>query len=76
MLMAQSDAEAAGLGDAQTAVIEGPGGTATVEVAVSRERRAGQARASAAFAEVRNVFGWTWDGARPGEPVCVTVRKA
>ncbi len=76
LLMAQPDAEAAGLGDAQTAVIEGPGGTATVEVVVSQERRAGQARASAAFAEVRNVFGWTWDGARPGEPVCVTVRKA
>lgn len=76
LLMAQSDAEAAGVGDAQTAIIEGPGGSATADVVVSEAHRAGQARVSAAFAEVRDVFGWTWDGAKPGTPVCVTVRKA
>ncbi len=76
LVMAESDAEAAGLADAQTAVIEGPGGSAEVKVVVSETHRAGQARVSAAFAQVRDVFGWAWDGVRPGEPVCVTVRKA
>jgi len=76
LLMARSDAEAAGVGDAQAAVIDGPGGSVTVEVVVSEAHRAGQARASAAFAEVRNVFGWAWNGAKPGTPVRVTVRKA
>ena len=76
LVMAQSDAEALGLADAEGAVIEGPGGSAEVEVVTSATHRAGQGRVSAAFAEVRDVFGWTWDGVRPGDPVCVTVRKA
>ena len=76
LVMAQSDAEAAGLAEAQAAVIEGPAGSAAVQVAVSESHRAGQARVSAAFAEVRDVFGWTWNGSKPGTPVYVTVRKA
>jgi hypothetical protein len=74
--MAESDARAANLADTGLAVIDGPAGSVEVEAVVSTAERPGQARVSAAFAEVRDVFGWTWDGPRPGEPVRVRVRKA
>jgi len=76
LVMAESDARAANLADTGLAVIDGPAGSVEVEAVVSTAERPGQARVSAAFAEVRDVFGWTWDGPRPGEPVRVRVRKA
>jgi anaerobic selenocysteine-containing dehydrogenase len=74
--IAESDALAAGLADKGCAVVEGPGGSVEVEVAAGGAQRPGQARISAAFAEVRDMFGWTWDGNLPGEPVRARVRKA
>jgi hypothetical protein len=76
LAMAEIDAQAAGLVDRGRAVVEGPGGSVEVEVAAGGAQRPGQARISAAFAEVRDMFGWTWDGRRPGEPVRARVRKA
>jgi len=76
LAMAEIDAQAAGLVDRGRAVVEGPGGSVEVEVAAGSTQRPGQARISAAFAEVRDMFGWTWDGRRPGEPVRARVRKA
>ena len=76
LAMAESDARAAGLVDKGRAVVEGPGGAVEVEVAVGSTQRPGQARVSAAFAEVRDMFGWTWGGRRPGAPVRTRVRKA
>ena len=75
LAMAEIDAQAAGLVDRGRAVVEGPGGSVEVEVAAGSTQRPGQARISAAFAEVRDMFGWTWDGRRPGEPVRARVRK-
>jgi len=76
LVMAESDARAANLADTGLAVIDGPAGSVEVEAVVSTAERPGQARVSAAFAEVRDVFGWTWDDLRPGDPVRVRVRKA
>ena len=76
LVMAEGDARAAGLSDKACAILEGPGGSVEVEVVTSAAQRPGQARVGAAFAEVRNMFGWTWDGTRPGDPVRVRVRKA
>ena len=76
LAMAESDARAAGLVDKGRAVVEGPGGAVEVEVAVGGTQRPGQARVSAAFAEVRDMFGWTWAGRRPGSPIRARVRKA
>jgi len=76
LALAPSDAEAAGLADGKAAVLEGPGGSAEVNVVVRPGQRAGQGWVSRGFAEVRDAFGWSWDGPRPGEPVCMEVRKA
>ncbi len=76
LAVAASDAEAAGLADGHTAVLDGPGGSAEVDVHVRPGQRAGQAWVSRGFADVRDAFGWSWDGHRPGEPVCMEVRKA
>jgi hypothetical protein len=76
LAMAEIDAQAADLVDRGRAVVEGPGGSVEVEVAAGSAQRPGQARISAAFAEVRDMFGWMWDGRRPGEPVRARVRKA
>ncbi|MEA3368225.1 MAG: hypothetical protein U9R68_08945, partial [Planctomycetota bacterium] len=76
LALAASDAEAAGLSEGHTAVLEGPGGSAEVNVVVRPGQRAGQGWVSRGFAEVRDAFGWSWDGSRPGEPVCMEVRKA
>ena len=75
LVMAEADARAAGLADGGRAMVEGPGGSVEVGVAAIAAQRAGQARVSAGFAEVRDVFGWTWEGTRPGDPVRVRVRK-
>jgi len=76
LVMAESDARAANLADTDLAVVDGPAGSVVVETVTSAAARPGQARASAAFAEVRDMFGWTWNGPMPGEPVRVRVRKA
>jgi len=76
LAMAESDARAAGLVDRARAVIEGPGGSVEVDVAAGEAQRPGQARLSAAFAEVRDMFGWTFEGRQPGGPVRARVRKA
>lgn len=76
LALAESDAEAAGLTDGHVAVVEGPGGSAEVEVAIRPDQRAGQGWVTGAFAGVRDAFGWSWDGARPGDPVRMEVRKA
>ena len=76
LALAASDAEAAGLSEGHAAVLEGPGGSAEVSVVVRPGQRAGQGWVSRGFAEVRDAFGWSWDGPRPGEPVCMGVRKA
>ncbi|MBE3070579.1 MAG: hypothetical protein IMZ66_10140, partial [Planctomycetes bacterium] len=68
LVLAPADAETAGVVDGQRAVIEGPGGSAEVEVATSPAQREGYGRASAAFGEVRDVFGWSHEGTWPGEP--------
>ena len=75
LAMAESDARAAGLVDKGRAVVEGPGGAVEVDVAAGGVQRPGQARVSAAFAEVRDMCGWTWTGSRPGAPVRARVRK-
>ncbi|MFO8015039.1 MAG: hypothetical protein R6X20_17260 [Phycisphaerae bacterium] len=75
LAVAASDAEAAGLADGHTAVLDGPGGSAEVDVQIRPGRRAGQAWVSRGFADVRDAFGWSWDGHRPGEPVRMEVRK-
>jgi hypothetical protein len=74
--MSARDAEAAGLVEAAVALVAGPGGSARCEVRVSEAQRPGQARASAAFAEVRGVFGWAPGGCPFGDPVPVTISKA
>ena len=76
VLMSARDAEAAGLVEAAVALVTGPGGSARCEVRVSEAQRPGQARTSAAFAEVRDLFGWTTDGRAIGDPVPVTISKA
>jgi len=76
LALAESDAEAAGLADGRGAVIEGPGGSAEVAVVIRPDQRAGQAYVTGAFAAVRDAFGWSWNGPRPGEPVRMEVRKA
>jgi anaerobic selenocysteine-containing dehydrogenase len=76
LAVAASDAEAAGLSEGHPAVLEGPGGSAAVDVLVRPGQRAGQAWVSRGFADVRDAFGWSWDGHRPGEPVRMEVRKA
>jgi hypothetical protein len=76
LALAASDAEAAGLSDGHLAVLEGPGGSAEVDVQIRPDQRAGQAWVSRGFADVRDAFGWSWDGHRPGEPVRMEVRKA
>ena len=76
LLLAEEDAEAAGLADGRRAVIQGPGGRAEVEVVTDAAQARGQARASAAFPEVRDVFGWKLGTADAYEPVRVQVGKA
>jgi len=76
LALAASDAEAAGLSEGRTAVLNGPGGSAEVEVHVRPEQRAGQAWVCRGFADVRDAFGWTWDAHRPGEPVRMDIRKS
>jgi len=75
LALAESDAEAAGLTDGHTAVVDGPGGSAEVEVVIRPDQRAGQATVTGAFAAVRDAFGWSWDGVRPGEAVRMQVHK-
>jgi anaerobic selenocysteine-containing dehydrogenase len=75
LLLAEEDAEAAGLADGRRAVIQGPGGRAEVEVVTDAAQARGQARASAAFPEVRDVFGWKLGGPDAFEPVRVRVGK-
>jgi anaerobic selenocysteine-containing dehydrogenase len=75
LVMARADAVAAGLADQQRAVIEGPSGSAQVQIVTGETLRPGQGRASAAFSEVREVFDWSWEGRPPGEPVSVRFRK-
>jgi len=76
LALAPSDAEAAGLADGKAAVLEGPGGSAEVGVVVRPGQRAGQGWVSRGFPAVRDAFGWSWDGPRPGEPACMEIRKA
>ncbi|MGB2796424.1 MAG: hypothetical protein WBD52_00050 [Phycisphaerae bacterium] len=75
LLLAEEDAEAAGLADGRRAVIQGPGGCTEVEVVTDAAQACGQARASAAFPAVRNVFGWKLGGPDAFEPVRVRVGK-
>jgi len=75
LLLAEEDAEAAGVADGRRAVIQGPGGRAEVEVVTDAAQARGQARASAAFPEVRDVFGWKLGGPDAFEPVRVRVGK-
>jgi len=76
LALAESDAEAAGLVDGHVAALDGPGGSAEVDVVIRPDQRAGQAYVTGAFAAVRDAFGWSWDGARPGDPVRMQVHKA
>ena len=75
LLLAEEDAEAAGVADGRRAVIQGPGGRAEVEVVTDAAQASGQARASAAFPAVRDVFGWKLGAADAFEPVRVRVGK-
>jgi hypothetical protein len=75
LAVASSDAEAAGLSEGHPAVLDGPGGSAEVDVLVRPGQRAGQAWVSRGFADVRDAFGWTWDEHRPGEPVRMEMRR-
>ncbi|MBM4018101.1 MAG: hypothetical protein FJ288_07185 [Planctomycetes bacterium] len=75
LAMRDADAAAAGLAEKSRAVVEGPGGSVEVEVVTSAAQRGGQARASAAFREVRNIFAWNAGGPPPGGPVRVRIRK-
>ena len=76
LVLAEADAEAAGLAEGRTAVVRGPGGSAEAVVATDARQRAGQARASAAFPAMRSVFGWESGAADAYEPVRVQVGKA
>jgi anaerobic selenocysteine-containing dehydrogenase len=76
LLLAEQDAEAAGVADGRRAVLQGPGGRAEVIVATDAAQACGQARASAAFPAVRDVFGWKLGGPNAFEPVRVRVGKA
>jgi hypothetical protein len=76
VFLAARDAQEAGLADASAALIQGPGGAAQCDVAVCQMQRPGQARVSAAFAEVRDAFGWALEGSPVGDPALVTIRKA
>ncbi len=73
--LGSEDAEAAGLVESDLARIEGPAGAIEAEVQVHPSQRAGQARASAAFAEVRSAMGWSVDGAPMGDPAWVSIGR-
>jgi len=75
LAVSPSDAEAAGLSEGHRAVLEGPGASAEVDVLIRPGQRAGQAWVSRGFADVRDAFGWSWDGVRPGEPMRMEMRK-
>jgi len=74
--LAPADAEAVGVSEGHTAVLSGPGGSAEVDVSIRPGQRAGQAWVSRGFAAVRDAFGWSWDGRRPGGPVCMEVHQS
>ncbi len=76
LALAASDAEAAGLPGGGRARLRGPGGVAEVDVVVRQDQRPGQGWVAPALAEVRDAFGWAWDGPAPGTPVCMELEKA
>jgi hypothetical protein len=75
LAMAASDAGAAGLVNGEVVRVDGPAGSARVEVQTSEAQRPGQARASAAFAELRSIFGWAPGVRVVGDPATVRLRK-
>jgi hypothetical protein len=73
--LGSSEAEAAGLVDAEFARVECPAGSLEVEVRVHESQRGGQARISAAFPEVRSAMGWSLEGTPVGDPAWVRIGR-